>query len=250
MTSYEVKETSEISNAVSILVRGVRQNVLMNDMEADPKIRLMYSSKYAGSSNSWKKSIGMNETFEKLKVLDRRAEEEKTFIQWVTADPGRMAKYGNALAEVKSAIEGRASQQLILKYYTEALYPIELTSAALRFAPKTGKEAPEARSTRPGASTNPADFYKDYSMATDKKVAKALMALFLEKVPAAELPDFYKTIDSQYQGNIDAYVDAMYSQSVFVSEEKLTAALAGDQKDLDKDPALVAGRNIMDAIMK
>lgn len=250
MTSYEVKETSEITNAVSILVRGVRQNVLMNDMVADPKIRLMYSSKYAGSSNSWKKSIGMNETFEKLNVLDRRAEEEKTFTQWVTANPSRIEKYGNALSDVKSAIEDRAQQQLILKYYTEALYPIELTSAALRFAPKSDKEAPDARTNRPGASTNPADFYKDYSMATDKKVAKAMIALFKEKVPAAERPDFYKTIDTQYKGNIDAYVDAMFSQSAFVSEEKLTAALAGDPKDLDKDPALVAGKDIMEAIMK
>jgi hypothetical protein len=61
MTSSEVKETSEITNAISIYVRGIRQDVLMNDMVADPKIRLQYSSKYAGSSNFWKKAIGMNE---------------------------------------------------------------------------------------------------------------------------------------------------------------------------------------------
>src|ERR1035437_5592888 len=63
MTSYEVKETSEITNAITILVRGVRQDILMADMVADPKIRLQYSNKYAGSSNFWKKAIGMNETF-------------------------------------------------------------------------------------------------------------------------------------------------------------------------------------------
>ncbi len=68
MTSSEVKETSDITNAIVIYVRGIRQEVLMADMEADPKIRLQYSSKYAGSSNYWKKAIGMNETFAKLKV--------------------------------------------------------------------------------------------------------------------------------------------------------------------------------------
>lgn len=104
MTSFEVKETSEINNAITILVRGVRQNILMDDMVADSKIRLMYSSKYAGSSNSWKKSIGMNETFAKLKVYDRRAADEKTFTEWVSADPARVQKYGKALADVKSAI--------------------------------------------------------------------------------------------------------------------------------------------------
>lgn len=250
MTSYEVKETSEITNAVTILVRGVRQNVLMADMVADPKIRLQYSSKYAGSSNFWKKAIGMNETFEKLKVYDRRAAEEKTFTEWVTANPARVEKYGKALADVKSAVEGRAKQQLILKYYMEALNPIELTSAALRFGPKSEGDSREGRGGRPGFSVTPADFYKDYNAATDKKVAKAMIALFKEKVPTTELPDFYKTIDASYQGSIDAYVESMFSHSVFVSEEKLKEALSGDKKVLENDPAYVAARNISDAMMK
>jgi len=248
MTSYEVKETSEITNAITILVRGVRQDVLMADMVADPKIRLQYSSKYAGSSNFWKKAIGMNETFEKLKVYNRRAAEEKTFTEWVAADPARVEKYGKALADVKSAIDGRAKLQVLVKYYTEALNPIELTTAALRYGPKSDTGSRDGRGGRP--TITPADFYKDYSAATDKKVAKALIALFKEKVPADDLPDFYKTIDANYQGSIDAYVEAMFSQSVFVSEEKLNAALSGDKKVMENDPAFVAGKEISGAMTK
>jgi hypothetical protein len=251
MTSYEVKETSEITNALTILIRGVRQEVLMADMEADPKIRLQYSSKYSGSSNYWKKAIGMNETFTKLKVYERRAAEENTFTEWVAADQARTAKYGTALADVKSAIEGRAKLQSILKYYTEALSNIELTSAATRFGPRVERGPGDARGGgRPGFSFSPADFYKDYSVSTDKKVAKALIRLFREKVPAVDLPDFYKTIDANYMGNIDAYVDAMFSQSVFVSEEKLKAAQAGDKKAMEQDPAYLAGKNISESMMK
>jgi len=250
MTSYEVKETSEITNAVTILVRGVRQNVLMADMLADPKVRLQYSSKYAGSSNFWKKALGMNETFEKLKVYDRRAAEEKTFSDWVAANPSRVEKYGKAVDNVKSAIEGRAKLQVLVKYYAEALNPIELTSAALRFSPKPEADSKDARGSRPTNSITPADFYKDYNAATDKKVAKALIALFKEKVSATDLPEFYKTIDANYQGSIDAYVEAMFSQSVFVSEEKLNVALAGDKKAIENDPALVTAKSISDAMMK
>ncbi|MDO9615123.1 MAG: S46 family peptidase, partial [Bacteroidota bacterium] len=250
MTSYEVKETSEITNAVSILVRGIRQNILMTDMVADPKVRLMYASKYAGSSNGWKKWIGMNETFEKLKVYERRAAEEKAFAEWVTADPARVEKYGNALGNVKSAIEDRAKLQFTLRYYMEALGSIELTSAAMRFAPKPDDENKEGRGGRSNYSANPSEFYKDYNVATDKKVAKAMIALFKEKVPATDLPDLYKTIDADYQGNIDAYVEAMFSQSVFASEEKLKTALAGDKKAMETDPAFVAGKNISDAMAK
>jgi hypothetical protein len=249
MTSYEVKETSEISNAVTILVRGVRQNVLMADMEADPKIRLQYSSKYAGSSNFWKKAIGMNETFAKLKVMERRAAEEKTFTEWVAADPARMEKYGKALSDVKSAIEGRAKLQELSRYYMEALGSIEITSAARRFSPQPENVRGDMGG-RPGFTSSPADFYKDYSAATDKKVAKALIKLFKEKVATAYLPAFYKTINESYQGNVDAYVDALFNQSVFASEQKLTAALAGDKKVIENDPALLAGNDIFKEMMK
>ncbi|MBR4882991.1 MAG: S46 family peptidase, partial [Bacteroidales bacterium] len=77
MTSEEAKETQNITNAIGIYVRGEKQKIWMADMEADPKVRIQYSSKYSGSSNGWKKSIGMNETFGKLNVVERRAAEEK-----------------------------------------------------------------------------------------------------------------------------------------------------------------------------
>ncbi len=258
MTSYEVKETSEISNAVTILVRGVRQGIIWADMEADPKVRLQYSSKYAGSANSWKKSLGMNETFAKLKVYERRAAEEKIFSEWVAANPARIEKYGKALSDVKSAIEGRAKLLYISKYYMEALNSIELTSAAMRLGPQVERAPREGRGGAGGAGgggrpffqMSPADFFKDYNVATDIKVAKALIKLFRDKVPASELPGFYKTIDANYQGNVDAYVDAMYSTSVFASEEKLKAAQAGDKKLMETDLALLAGRDITTAYMK
>jgi len=244
MTSFEVKETSEIINSIRILVRGVRQDILMTDMVADPKIRLQYSSKYASSSNAWKKSMAMNEAFIKLNVDKRRVEEEKAFSDWVAADPSRVEKYGHSLADVKSAIEGRAKLQYTLRYYQEALSSIELTSAAVRFGPK----AEDGRTGPPTGS--PADFYKDYNLATDVKVAKAMIKLFKEKVPASDLPEFYKTINSQYQGNIDAFVDDLFSKSVFVSEEKMKEAQDGDKKVMENDLAFVTGKNINDAIAK
>ncbi len=257
MTSYEVKETSEITNAVTILVRKVKQDIIQADMEANPKVRLQYASKFAGSSNSYKKSVGMNETFAKLNVLERRAAEEKTFTDWVAADPARTGKYGKALPDVKSAIEARAKLAQISRYYMEALGSIELTSASQRLGPQVERAPGEARGGRDGGGggrgffqMNPADFYKDYNVATDIKVAKAMIKLFREKVPASDLPEFYKTIDTNFQGNSDAYVDDMFRQSVFASEDRLKAAQAGDKKAMENDPAYVAGKQISGAMMK
>lgn len=253
MTSYEVKETSEVTNAVTILVRNVRQGIIWSDMEANPKVRLQYASKYAGSANSWKKSVGMNETFAKLNVYERRAAEEKTFSEWVAADPARVEKYGKALSEVKEAIEGRAKLLYISRFYQEALSPIELTSAATRFGPQTERAGRDGRGGgggRPGFQSSPSDFYKDYNVSTDIKVAKALIKLFRDKIPASDLPGFYKIIDTDYNGNIDAAVDALFSNSAFVSEEKLKTALTGDKNALLKDPAYLVANDISSNMMK
>jgi len=61
MTSYEVDEAMKITNANRIKIRGLRQEIWMKDMMKDPKVNIQYASKYSGSSNYWKFSIGQNE---------------------------------------------------------------------------------------------------------------------------------------------------------------------------------------------
>lgn len=247
MTSYEVKETSEISNAVSILARGVRQDVLMKDMLADPKVRLQYASKYAGSSNFWKKAIGMNETFKKLKVMERRAQEEKNFTEWVNKDASRVEKYGKALENIKSAVEGRASAQYLYKYLTETLLNIEVTAVASHYADAVSSymkgdiEAGNAKAKAVEARVK--NFFVNYSPSTDKKVAKAMLKLFKEKVSSDKLPSVYAKIDKDFNGDIDAFVDDMYNKTVFASYESIQTALKEDPKKLMTDPALYAGVN-------
>ncbi len=50
MTAREVKETVQ-ANDIAIKMRGIRQEVLMADMQSDPAIFVQYADKYAGSSN-------------------------------------------------------------------------------------------------------------------------------------------------------------------------------------------------------
>ena len=130
MTASELGETSE-RNDVAIKVRTVRQDVLMADMQADPKIMIQYASKYAGSSNGWKKWIGMNETFAKLGVEARRAAEEQAFTEWVNAGgEERIARYGKALENINAAVEGRKADYILMTYINESIGNIELVSVA------------------------------------------------------------------------------------------------------------------------
>ena len=246
MTRSELVETRDISNAIRIYVRGVRQDILMADMEADPKIMIQYASKYSGSSNGWKKWIGMNETFAKLGVEQRRADEEVRFTEWVNkGGKKRIEKYGDALQKINSAVDGRKDALNKYIYLSESVYRIELSgiaSLADYIEKSFDKEnAENAQKNKNIVERSIARFYKDYSLSTDRKVAKAMIKLYKERIDAAYLPLFYNTIDKNFAGDIDAYVDYVYDNSVFVSEEKLREAIAQREnegaKSFTEDPA-------------
>ena len=244
MTASELVETRE-NNEAAIKARTVRQDVLMADMEADPKIMIQYANKYANSSNGWKKWIGMNETFAKLGVEERRAAEEKAFTEWVNAGgEERVARYGNALKNIDEAVAGRKADRILSTYINETVGRIELVQAS-SFGPMAvkafnTKDEAEKEKILAKLQSTLESFYDDYSAPTDQKVAVALINLLKESIAADQLPSFYKDIDSLFGGDIQAYVEDVFSKSVYTSLDKVEAAVkAQDAAALENDPASV-----------
>ena len=234
MTASELRETRDISNAISIFVRGRRQEILMEDMLADPKVKIQYASKYSSSSNGWKKWIGMNETFGKLNVEQRRADEEKAFTEWVGKKKSRNAKYGDCLQKIDDAVADRAEATRIYRYLAESIGNVEVASAASLAMRMKG----EARKSRLES------FYKNYSAPTDRKVTKEMIRIYRDSVPSQYHPDFFKTIDEKFGGDIDAYVDDMFEHSAFVSQDK-AFRLLGLSEGSDKKEASELAAELM-----
>lgn len=240
MTASELDET-RANNEVAIEVRTLRQEILMADMESDPKIRIQYSSKYAGSSNGWKKWIGMNETFAKLGVQERRAAEEKDFTAWVNqGGQERIERYGKALENINAAVKGRKAERLLMTWMSESVGRIELlsvSSTGARIMQSAKDKKPEAQAKELAAGIKRLEaFYKDYSMPTDKKVAVAMIDLLKDNVPAEELPSFYAEIDTRFGGDTKAFVEDLYANSAYTSYEKAKAAIESG-KNMEEDPA-------------
>jgi len=245
MTQSELVETRDISNAISIYIRGKRQELMMEDMLADPKVKIQYASKYSGSSNGWKKWMGMNETFAKLDVESRRAQEEIEFMEWVGKKKSRIKKYGDALDKINYAVKDRAEALTIYTTLAESVGRIEIMSIASMvntlyttpFATDKEKEQYTDMIERRVAS-----FYKDYSLPTDRKIAKAMIKIAKERLSEENLPSFYKDIENTFAGDIDAYVDYIFDNSIFKSEKKVMEAIAAETPVKD-DPAVVLGNS-------
>ncbi|MCI2081923.1 MAG: S46 family peptidase [Bacteroidales bacterium] len=243
MSESELEERT-MTNEIAIKCRGKRQEIMLDAMQTDPKVRIQYSSKYAGSSNGWKKYIGMNETFKKLNVMERRAEEEKDFTQWYSKNAKLTKEYSQALPEIDDAMADRKDVMYSYRYLYETLDRIELVSFSA-FLDRTVKELSQASPDKVDQDLKKAvervrEFYKDYDPALDRKIAKAMIRLYGEdSLNKACLPPFYSEIDSIYGGNTDAFVDYVYDNSIAVSEDKAIETVNGYKCDscMKNDPA-------------
>ncbi len=94
--------------AISVEARTLRQDIMWEAMEADPKVRLQYANKYASSANGWKKWQGEKLAFEKLGILEREQQKEAAFMAWVGKNKKRTAQYGTALDDIAEAVAASA----------------------------------------------------------------------------------------------------------------------------------------------
>ena len=239
-TSYEIDNMLRVSNPQRIFIRGERQAILWEDMLASDKVRIQYASKYAGSSNYWKNSIGMSRGIEKLNVKARKQEQEASFQTWAEQNTLPEEGYVDALPKIRGAYESMEEPMAGLQYLSEAfLRGIELLAPAVTFSRITEIENPE--NTRKAM----ADWYKDYNAPTDRKVAKRMLQIARENMKT--LPSFYtEIVDKEFGGDTDAYVDYLYDNSLFVSEESVMALI--DDFSAEKvaaDPAVALGKSVL-----
>jgi len=242
MTSWEVNEQLKIVHPDRIKIRGIKQEVWMKDMMADQKVNIQYSAKYSGSSNYWKYSIGQKSSLEKLNVIAKKEETENQFNKWVVTTPERKAKYGDALNMIKTSIESRAEYYNALQYISECMQGCELFGLNRRVdglvTALRSKDTQKISDAVAQMKTTGSDFYKDYNSSTDNKSTKAMLNLYRADVPAKFHPDFYaNVVDKKFKGNIDKFVDDMFSKSIFASEAKLNAFLSKPVlKTIESDP--------------
>ena len=243
-TSPELKFQIE-QNDIRIAARTVRQEVMLADMLADPKVKIQYASKYSSSTNGWKKWQGMKLAFDKLNIIGRAEQEENAFSRWVNENDKRKAKYETALDDLANGVAAGRKDNLAFTTAYESIFKIELTTFALSLSNMfsrnvvAGKDSVAALNDAMKAVTAA---YDDYSVATDRKVAKAMMKFYRENAAPENYPaglsEDFATMD------IDAFVDNLFDSSDFTSKEKLEKAVAEKGTGIFEDPACAVGKSI------
>lgn len=245
LTESEVKERMQADNQPMIDMRGTRLEVLRKAMDASDKTRIQYASKFAGSSNYWKNSIGMNKAITDNDVLGAKAKQENKFAEFAKGKP----EYEGVVEKINAIVANRVSVNRQLGYLYEALNgAIEfgspyLVMAKIQEALEGKNDSLLTASKKQLEEAFDIIHNKDYDHEVDRTVAKAILPALAKALKPEELPDFYQIIQDKFKGDYNAYVDDIYDNSILSSRESLDKFLKKPTvKAIEKDPATVYSR--------
>lgn len=242
-TSWEVAERRDIDNAVRINIRNLRQQAMLEEMLADPQVRIQYASKYAGSTNAYKNAIGTNWAINKRDFEGVKKQMQDELLAW--SQKNCRSNYIEAIQTLETIVADRADLRFRRAMLDEALLrgieyvKVPASIDALQTA-LIAKDKKAIAAALPALQQAFDKFQnKDYSPAVDRKIAKVLLKEYTKLVPAGKRPAYLELIDTKFNGDTDAFVDFTFDTSIFASKENLAAFMKKPSlKQLDADPMM------------
>jgi hypothetical protein len=228
MTTYGIKELMEIENPNRIKIRSAKLEIMNETMSISPAHRIKYAAKYKGASNYWKYSIAQMAGFERNNIIGQRKDLEKQFTNWVAKDQNRLEKYANTLNLIRDSYQGRKEYVNASQYLRESIMRgPEIVGFANRSS-ELYRELSKKRSQQDKKKKKELilqliqrgnSYFKDYDKETDRKIAVALFAMINKDLDQSYLPEYFKNSIKDQNGNIEAFVNDLYSKSIFTNQD-------------------------------
>lgn len=253
LTSYGVKLAVEKDQPSIVKIREKRLDLLKQDMDLSPKVRLQYASKYARVSNYYKYFKGQIRGLTRLKVYDQKKAEEDALAAWIAKDGKRKDTYGECISLLETGYNDLDKYKLAQTYLNEALFGPEVVLFAWRanslYAAVSAEEIDPIKKDQAIQlyKQQAADFFKDYNAPTDQKVFAALLEMYYNDIDKEFHADVFEMIQKKYKGDFDKFAAYVFSKSIFVNQEKLNEFLLDPKaKTMEKDPAFMAVNSFID----
>ncbi len=240
LSSYGIKEMRDATHAARIQVRGVKQDIMLRHMRADQEIRIKYDSKFAQSSNYWKNAIGMNKCIDSIGIISQKKEFENRIRAW--QDSTGFLKDKLDFDRLASLYEKRFDRVRALYFWNETFRNSnELVTRAMRVNNGMNVKGPSDKPSKQYVQFE--DNSDQWDETVDKEIFAALLKNYRENVSEEYLPQFYKTIDSQFNDDYTAYVDYLYKNSVLM---KKGAKLHINSKNFNRDCGVQLGLDLLE----
>ncbi|MCF8230694.1 MAG: S46 family peptidase [Bacteroidales bacterium] len=257
-TSYGIQATlNSINPAIHKMGRNIL-DALERNMNRSEEVRIMYSSKEAQISNMWKNKKGESRSLKNLDILEKKRNLENELMEWIRKKPEREEKYGNLKKDFRSAYDSLQKKMYFTKRWNyglatfgSSLMQFTLQNMGIGNIAKSDKSQEEKIEDLKKYKTKAKEHFKNYDIQTEKDVLKASLKTIYNSIPLSQLPPVYKTIIADYDQSFDAYVDALFEESIFATKEKFMEFLEDpDADDFEEDMAVTAAKGLQSKLME
>ncbi len=234
--SEAVDQIVKVNDPAKIRIRDTALAVIDSFMRTDEQIKIQYSAKYAGISNSWKKWQGEVLGLTSLNVVEKKQKEEGIFQSRVNSNPQMKEKYGSLLDDLKAAYVEFKPYGLARDYFLEITGKIEILGIAaqlntlLNAYESGGEKAYSDQLVKVKAKLD--DLFAEFNPNVDRRLFASLMEMYLNQPPEF-VSSYARTLrnpqDKKSEG-IRSMVNIIYGGSPLPDKKTLY------KEYLDKDP--------------
>jgi len=235
LTSYAVESKKDARNPARVKVREAALAVMDAKMRKDEATRLKYASKFASIANYWKYWIGESKGLDKFNAVGEKEKYEAEFTKRINDNPELKVKYDELLPKLK-VLYAEIEPIGVVKDYNGEIFNnnVELTTIAgilnqlVNVYNNNGEAGYNQYKSR--YADYLAGIYKDFDAQVDEEVFGVLMDLYTKNIDNKYVSN---PIQVGMQGKTGKdFAKELYSNTILKDENKITALLNGDFKDL------------------
>ena len=225
LTSYAVDLLMNQQDPIRVKLRETRLNIMEVDMKKNDTIRLMYTNRYAGVANGYKKWTGEMIGLKKSDASNKKKAFESKFLNLILNDPNKKEKYTNLLKQFEKIYSDYAPLSKQYDYFSECLWGIDGFRMANSFTNvfnelKKKQAGKENKFNSLLNDIKPILPFKNFNKETDKKLCVALLNIFIKDIEPTLRPLYLDSLINVYKGNITELCDFLYNNSSFVDNGK------------------------------
>jgi uncharacterized protein (DUF4415 family) len=202
-----VEQIVTVNDPAKIAIRDKALAVIDGFMRKDEQIKIQYSAKYAGISNSWKKWQGEVLGLTSTNAVAKKKSYETEFQKRVNANPLWKTQYGTVLGDLEAAYAEIKPLGYARDYYTEIFSKIELFTIAAQFNSLIAayeKDGDKGYQQRLTPVINSLDaLYQEYNGEVDKKLAEVLLEMYVnnqdDKYVSPLLKEWLNSVGKNFQ---------------------------------------------------
>ncbi len=242
MSSYGIDYNVDTFYPEIVDIFGTQLAAMEEYMKVDEHINLMYADNHAGLANTWKNFQGQCLMLRKNKVSEAKVALEKDFTKWVNAN--NKTEYKDALPNLKKAF-GEMAETAKYIFYPNFVARTGPAGIAAQFATYYQAYVDKNKDEQEMAlmllqQMNVDNLFAETDQRVEKKTFAEMLKTYKNAFKGEELPEIYTIIDKKFKGDIDAFADDVYENSIFATPENIKAFLdKPNPKKIGKDYAYI-----------